>query len=442
MNAMQNVAGVQKPTESIGFRAYLLMTVLSVFYLYSVNVWNINVSLFKMALLITFILTVVGLLFGRIKTYRTYMVIYFFILADLALSALDAYRSKQNPLILKIILDHIAALSVLWLSVLQLNNENRVLKTIKWYAYSSVFAAGITIYTYVTGNMPFPQFVVNLAGTDISLTTMPAEFLGIIPRAAAAFYDPTFYGLFLCICLCFSIFYKTWIAKNKLVNLLIIVNVIMLAATLSRTAWIGALVLAIFVCIYISRSRLYLVAIGLLSLAAIMGIVLSIGMYGSHGLGKVTDLTSLKSLESREMYWDAGVSEFFAHPLSGGGSKELGKAVGGTPSAHIVYLSWLAKYGIIGFFIYCAFFFYPIIYAFFKRSLLLRYRFLILGVMCPMAIMYFGYDLFNQLNIEYLAFGIIYAVILNRIGLRQNSVTVNVPAKLNDSLARNTGLLD
>lgn len=419
---------IQRSTTEIGFRIYLLMVVFSVFYLYRADVWGIHISLFRIALLVTFVCTVFGLLLKRIRTYRTHLVLYFFIFADLVLSGIDVIRSQNNSLILKVIASHVLAMGVLWVSVLQLCTESRVLKAVKWYIFSSAVAAAITIYTLVTGQLPFPQFVVNLAGTNISLTTLPAKFLGVIPRATAAFYDPTFYGVFLCICLCFAAFYKAWMKRSLLLNILIIVNIVMLIATLSRTAWIGAFVLAVFVCIYRSRWRFYFVAAGTLSLAVIVGLVLSIEIFGVQDFGRVADVISLKSLEAREMYWNAGVSEFFAHPVSGGGSDELGKMVGGTPSAHIAYLSWLAKYGIIGFLVYCAFVFYPITYALFKRSLQVRYRFLILGVMVPMAVMYFGYDFFDNLDIEYLAFGIVYAIIVNRIGCSVDTALAS-PAK-------------
>lgn len=422
---MQNSVDKQVTRTPIGFRAFLLMILFSVFYLYRVNVSNVHLTLFRIALLITFILTVTGVLFGRIKIYRTYLFLYVFIFADLALSAFDIIRSQSNPLIVKVILGHIVALGVLWVSVMQLNTEIRIVKAVKWYVYASIIAAGITIYTLGTGNMPFPQFVPNLVGTDLSLTSMPAKFLGIIPRATAAFYDPTFYGLFLCICLCFAVFYRQWIAKSALMNILIIVDLIMLVATLSRTAWIGIVVLAVFVYVYIFRARLRVVAAGLLLIVIVLGITLSIGISGSQNFDKVSEVGSLQSFVSREMYWNAGLSEFISRPLFGGGSKRLGEAVGGTPSAHIVYLSWLAKYGIIGFLIYGAFFFYPIVYVLFKRSLSVRYRFLILGVMCPMAVMYLGYDFFNDLDIEYLAFGIVYAIVLNRIGCKQNLLPVS-----------------
>lgn len=414
--------------RTMGFRTYLVMIMFSVLYLYSVSALGINVSLFRIALLVTIIFTVVGLFLNRIKIYRTHLALYFFIFSAFVLSGVDALRSQQNSLILKTIAGHILAMVVLWVSVLQLNTEFKVVKAIKWYVFASAIAAGITIITFAIGHMPFPRFVTNVAGTSISLSTIHVKFLGVIPRATAAFFDPSFYGLFLCICLCFAVFYKSWVAKSSFVNLLIVLNVIMLIATLSRTAWIGALILAIIICIYISRKRLSFIATGLLLLAAVASIVLSIGLFGAQDFGKLTDVASLKSLETREMYWNAGVSEFFAHPLSGGGSQELGEAVGGTPSAHIVYLSWLAKYGIIGFVIYSAFLFYPIGYALFKRSLAVQYKFLILGVMVPMVVMYFGYDFFSNLDIEYLAFGIVYAIVLNRIGCKMD-VPPAIPAR-------------
>lgn len=414
----------RKNPMTIGFGAYLMMIVFSVFYLYSADIWNIHISLFRIALLATIASAIFDLCLRRIRIYRTHVALYLFIFAAIILSGIDALRSQQNSLILKVIAGHILALGVLWVSVLQLNTESRIIKAVKWYVLSSAIAAAITIYTFISGQLPFPQFVVNLAGTDISLTTLSAKFLGVIPRAAAAFYDPTFYGVFLCICLCFAAFYKSWIKRNSLLDVLILVNVIMLVATLSRTAWIGAFVLAVLICIYMSQWRLYSVAIGMLVLAVIAGIVLSVGIFGTQDFGKAGDVTSLKSLVSREMYWNAGVSAFFAHPVSGGGSAELAGMTGGAPSAHIAYLSWLAKYGIIGFLVYCAFVLYPIAYALFKRSLQVRYRFLILGVMVPMDVMYFGYDFFSNLDIEYLAFGIVYAIILNRVGCKMGATSV------------------
>lgn len=425
---MRSNLASHKHSASVGFRAYQLMVMCSVFYLYRVNLWNINISLFRIALLLTFILTVSGLFLRHIKIYRAHLFLYLFIFADLALSTLDILRSQQNSLIVREIIGHIVALGVLWVSVMQLNTEGRIIKSIKWYVFASAIAAAITIYTMMSGHMPLPEFVTNLAGTDISLTTLTAKFLGVLPRAAAGFYDPTFYGFFLCVCICFALFYRQWVVKDRVITLLMILNLIMLLLTLSRTAWIGFVVLAFVVYLYISRARLRVVILGLLLSAVVLVFALGIGAFGSVAFGKLADVGSLKSLVSREMYWNAGASEFLASPLFGGGSEQLGRAVGGTPSAHIAYLSWLAKYGILGFLIYGVFFFYPIVYGLFKKNLATRYRFLILGVMCPLAVMYFGYDLFNDLDVEYLAFGIIYAVILNKVGCQSSCAPMSVTA--------------
>ena len=128
-------------------------------------------------------------------------------------------------------------------------------------------------------------------------------------------------------------------------------------------------------------------------------------------------IVDTESIIDRLYYYEIGYKTFINNLFIGGSTKTLADALPNA-SSHIVYLSLLAKYGIFGFTIYSFFIFYPIFYVIkLGDKLKKKIRYLILSIYLPLIFMYLGYDFFQFLEFQYLCFGIIYSIILNKIGI-------------------------
>ena len=98
------------------------------------------------------------------------------------------------------------------------------------------------------------------------------------------------------------------------------------------------------------------------------------------------------------------------------------------PSAHIVYLSLLAKFGIVGFLIYGSFIFFPLVYVFRRgKSLEEQYRYLISAIYLALIVMYIWYDYFLFLEFQYIVIGIVYSIIINKLGIVDQQVPAARP---------------
>jgi O-antigen ligase len=184
--------------------------------------------------------------------------------------------------------------------------------------------------------------------------------------------------------------------------------------TQSRTGLVGmAVVLAITVLFATDRRLKWRISAGIVGVF----ILLAVGDWMAGGT--VTDrLFDSKSILDRQRYIEAGLAALSANVWLGSGSEALRLAgtVGASPSAHVVYLSLLAKYGIIGFCIYAAFLLAPLIGV---AARPLRYvqsaRFLVAVLIVPLLFMYIGYDVMEFFEPQYFAFGIGYSILVNKV---------------------------
>ena len=131
--------------------------------------------------------------------------------------------------------------------------------------------------------------------------------------------------------------------------------------------------------------------------------------------------TELADSAGRLPYHLAGRDAFLAQPLVGSSSEGLLQHLQQyrfttNTSAHLVYLTWLAKYGLVGWSIYTAFLVAPLVLVGLDRRYDPRWRHLVVGSYLPLLFMYLAYDYFLTVEIQYIIFGIGYALALRRPG--------------------------
>lgn len=299
------------------------------------------------------------------------------------------------------------------------------LTAVRWFCHAATVSIVIAWYALITGEIPGEQ----LLRSHGSEYTKELSYLnagdGTI-RLTGPFFDPNFFGAYLVMAItCCLVMWETG-RKRRWLALAAACAVSMLL-TGSRTALLGLIVL---VAIWGSGGLLGLGRRSLASLGALTVAVVVAGEFWDGFYDRLlnTDLTRLEFIER-------GWSAFSSHPLLGGSASGLEDPDSGYATAHTLYLSALGKYGILGGALLLVFIFAPLIAMLSRRTMDPLSRRLVLGVLLPLAAMYFTYDFFMFLEFQFLLFGLVYAVAFRGIRLGQDQRNgrraATVPGKLN-----------
>jgi hypothetical protein len=307
-------------------------------------------------------------------------------------------------------------LSLVFLVVYYINNEKKLDAAMRVYILGSLLAIYIAVFSFVTGGLPFEWLIRTFEselreGQSLMFSTKDLSVF----RITSSFTDPSFYGLYICFVIILCIYTYYFVEKKKYIPILLFINIAALVGTLSRTALLG---FAVIVAVSMLKIRRFWVqSIWLVPILVCCSIVFYFNPEIISSLILYERYTDAQSAIIRLEYIRNGLDVFFNNPIMGGGSDLLGQG-DLNPSAHLVYLSILAKYGLIGFTIYAIFLLYPIFHvARHKDTLSKKYVYLIVTVYSTIFIMYLFYDFFHFLEFQYLMFGFVYSIVLNRIGI-------------------------
>jgi hypothetical protein len=131
-------------------------------------------------------------------------------------------------------------------------------------------------------------------------------------------------------------------------------------------------------------------------------------------LGRTTRLAQARvadarSLEGRLAHIRQGLRVFGESPLWGQGSAALLAEHTQWSSAHVSYLTLLARYGLLGTAVYVAFLIWPL-WVVWRRSVPMASRYFVTVTLGTLMVVYLGYDILLFFEIQYLFFGLVYAV--------------------------------
>jgi O-antigen ligase len=300
-------------------------------------------------------------------------------------------------------------MAFVFLVAIYVNNERKLALFIKYFIFSSSLALFIALWGAYFEKIPFEEILVAMKSEYID----ELEYVNIyrsLTRWTSSFYDPNFYGLYSCLVLIFCLYQKYFSYGGRLLNFFLVANFIALVLTASRTSYLGFAVVAILTLWRIRRIprnlpwKIFFILLGMILFL----------LYQTEVRFRIFEP---ESLQDRWRYIENGIQAFWQSPLLGVSSAGLLNEEIKNPSTHIVYLSLLSKYGIIGFLGYLPFLFYPLYYVIFsKREIEEKYKYLILTTYLSLLVMYLGYDFFQILEFQYLVFGVIYSIVLNKMG--------------------------
>lgn len=288
------------------------------------------------------------------------------------------------------------------------------LEATRWFCYAAAASIPIAWYAWATGELPGENLLRAFGseyGRDLSYLNVSED----IVRLTGPFFDPNFFGAYLvmAIAVCMTL----WSLERRRRWLLIsAASSISLLATTSRTALLGLFVLAI-----VGGGR----GLGgagrrMLVLLAVLAVAVPIAGAVWEGFYERLMNTDLTRLEFLARGWSA----FSSGPLLGRGAAGMEDPETGHATAHMLYLSALGKYGVIGGGLLLWFVFAPLLAVLCREDVDPLSRQFVLAVMAPLAAMYLTYDFFLFLEFQFLLLGIVYAVVFRgiRIGGRKSVV--------------------
>lgn len=372
-------------------------------YRFPVGIGNISV------LRIVIILLGVRLLVAFFLSTRSLSIKYLgLLLVTLLLAGLNLYyypSLDEYPIPRTEIVAHLVNMVLLLEIVAWVRSERDLISILNGYVFSSLVAIGIAYYAFAYGNIPFED-ILRGEGADLVGGIYYVLQDGDFFRFGGPFVDPNFFGIYLLTVVIFSSWLYLFRGKNRVHLYIVILALFTLPLTLSRTAVIGLIIFLIAYLGWWQRKNRFLLAV-----MAVLLSVIGLGVLLVADAAIIDRWLDTSSASERFHFISMGIDAFMGSPIFGGGPASIVDDATGIATAHLMYLSVLAKFGLFGGFIYFTWVFYPLINVAIRGSEYLReYRLLVVALYSPLFFMYFLYDFLTFLEFEYFVFSVGYSV--------------------------------
>jgi hypothetical protein len=419
---------------------HLLLCGALVLYVYRVFVVGANLSLFRLVLAAWTLVALAGLVRGRTPLTRWHAALVGLAGAIAALNAAEFAGLAAHPDLRRDILNHLQNVWFTVLLALHLRSQAAVISLLAAFVWSSVLTSTITLASWVLGALPFEGWLHAHSGPG----TAGLRYIGYdfyFHRATSAFYDPNFYGIYAALVVLTALGLWILVERRRWLLWLAGTSVFFLSASLSRTglvALLGGLAVALFTyrtddgwgrasrrvvvatavatCLCFvaasavqSRANRARAAVWWLGPAVTADPKLAAGLRAHMMIPPDQDrLTGGASVADRFRRIRHGWNVFLSAPWLGrGGGALLRPDFPPHASAHLVYLTLLARYGIVGTLVYAAFALVPLVTLAGRRGPPAR---IVLTVAACMSLVFLSYDVFLGFEIHYLFVGVAWAL--------------------------------
>jgi hypothetical protein len=414
---------------------HLLLCGALVLYVYRVFVVGANLSLFRVVLAGWTLVTLAGLVRGRPRLTRWHAVLGAIALALVAINAIDFAGLGDQPGLRRDVLNHLVNVWFAVLLALHLRSHAAVLSLFAAFVWSSVLTSAITLSSWALGALPFEPWLRAYGGPAArGLRYTGYDFY--FHRATSAFYDPNFYGIYSALVVLTALGLWLLVERQRWLLWLAAVNVFFLSASLSRTgaaALLGTLVLAVlvpwrgrpgrrifaltaagacvcFVAASVVQSRAYRARAMAWWTSDASVVTANEAQAAATRARWVTPpdqerLTGVASVTDRFRRIQHGWRVFRSAPwLGGGGAALLHPDFPPHASAHVVYLTLLARYGIVGTLAYATFVLVPLAVLAGRRGPPAD-AILLTAATC-LGLVFWSYDVFLGFELVYLFVGV------------------------------------
>jgi O-antigen ligase len=428
---------------------YGALTASLVLYVYRFAIGGMNLSAFRAVFLGWLAWLAVDVVRGRVRFERRLWPFALVVAALVAVNAVDFLTLGGYPALRRDIANHLVNVGLTGLVLVYVDTRAKVHALLRAFILSSIVTTGVTIYAGVFDHLPFESLIRTLGSTlgqQLAYVSDDAEF----QRATSSFFDPNFYGIYSLLVVVAVVYLWLFERPTRWLAALFVVNLVCLTLTLSRTAVVGVFAAMGLAFLLERRVRIFAVA----TVVATVGLLYASTIFQSHseyerwlkdtqafvmqwtnpsaarpstgtrtrrgrpwGDAVASDdiegrVANTRSLATRMAYIRRGVAVFRASPIWGGGSASLVTKEVPWSSAHVSYLTLLARYGILGALAYLAFLLVPIAVVWRNRRPP-AHRFLVTVTTGALMVVYLSYDILLFFEIQYLVFGIAWATAFN-----------------------------
>jgi hypothetical protein len=434
---------------------HLLLCAALVLYVYRVFVVGANLSVFRLVLAGWTIVALVDLARRRTPLSRWHAALAGLAAAIVLLNAADFAGLAAHPDLRRDILNHLLNVWFTVLVALHLRSHAAVISLLAAFVWSSVLTSAITLATWVLGALPFEGWLRAYGGP----AAKGLRYIGYdlyFHRATSAFFDPNFYGIYTALVIITALGLWILVERRRALLWLVAVNLIFLSASLSRTgfvgllgglavafvtyrqvapdphAWqarpdrhgaasgrrvVGATAVAACVCFFagsVVQSRAERARLAAWWSADPATVSAEDRLAAAYRAGMTIPpdqdrLTGSASVADRFRRIRHGWNVFRSAPwLGGGGGALLRPDFPPHASAHLVYLTLLARYGIVGTLVYAAFALVPLVGIVRRRGPPADP--ILVTVAACLSLIFLSYDVFLGFEIHYLFFGMAWAL--------------------------------
>jgi O-antigen ligase len=440
------------PTLTVAF--YATLTASLVLYVYRFAIGGMNLSAFRVVFLAWLAWLALDVLRGRVRFERRLWPFALVTTALVAVNAVDFLTLGGYPALRRDIANHLVNVGLTGLVLIYVDTGAKVHALLRAFVLSSLVTTVVTIYSAVFDRLPFEGMIRSMGsalGQQLSYVSDDAEF----QRATSSFFDPNFYGIYSLLVVVTIVYLWLFDRRGRWLAALFAINLVCLTLTLSRTAVVGVFVATAMTFLLVRSARVFAVA----TIAATIGLLYASTIFQSHSQYErwVEDTQSLvtrwtqsagtasargattgraarprqkpwgdavssddiqervastRSLGTRLSYIKRGVATFQSSPIWGRGSAALLTPDVRWSSAHVSYLTLLARYGIIGALVYLAFLLVPVVVVW-RQPRPLAHRFLVTVPLAALMVVYLSYDVLLFFEVQYLLFGVAWATAFN-----------------------------
>jgi O-antigen ligase len=439
------------------FAFHVLLATTLVLYVYRFAVAGVNMSAFRLLLLGWMAWFALDLVRGRVIVRRCVPLLV--IGAGLVVvNAIDFLTLSGYPALRRDIANHLLNVVFAGLIAVYASGQPRRASLLHAFVLSSLVTSAVTLYAALFDRLPFEDLIRQL-GSELGRNLAYINDDLVFVRATSTFYDPNFYGVYSMLVIVAILYLWRFERPSRYLAVMLPLNLVCLSLTLSRTALVGLLAALAVVALIDRRSWRFAAGIAVSSVVLLYGATAVQSHAGSAalvqqvsdlwerltpddeqevaagpGAGTIQDgagvvaagsaktvgvsadavqerVVNARSLADRMNYIRHGVAVFRGSPIWGQGSAAL---VGQSQwsSAHVSYLTLLARYGIAGTMVYMVFLLWPLV-VLWRRVAPPGDRFFVTVALCALAVVYLSYDILLAFEVQYLVFGVAYAAALD-----------------------------
>lgn len=387
----------------------LLMGLGFALYVYRFPIAGANMTVLRFATMLLAVMLIFLIFRAKKRFSIRHLWLSFGIFVLILMNAIWYPTLNHFPIPQKEMVSHLVNLVMMYLLVVWMDSDRQLCSSLNGYLFAAVLAIFIGYYGLIFGEIPFEQLLRDYGAVAAQDMTYVIEDRGET-RLSGPFMDPNFFGVYLFSVIVYSLWLYQFRSKSKFYLILAIVALITLPLTISRTAIFGSLVFLLLYLGWISK-RVKSILILVLSWFSVIALIL----FSSIPWEFFERMLDTSSGLDRLRFIDRGLAAFGDSPLFGSGPASIVDPVSGIATAHLMYLSLLAKFGIFGAIAYITFIFYPVIQVLiYKNRYLREYRLLVVGLYLPLFFMYLLYDFMYFLEFQYFIFAVGYSVVLSR----------------------------